>query len=386
MLTKIDQYKTEKIRVPVKRSNSGITPVAPPEITQSQPEFPVPETLPHAVSMPPASLPTMPSQESDLSSIPTTDLQKMDSSKTMNASTSSRGALSNQKSMDFKSMINSKSSIPLEDDRLLEVEVAVPHMTKAGSQTLADNTLFINFLARQTSFIDKNTIKAQFDHGNKKNDLKTLTQRLAEQHKMKKSANITLEMINTRFQTTDLKDLDKKAGKKKTEGEPDTIEEKNKENEEKDSDYNPEEIDAIDGENEFTFQGPLEGDLLKNSDKKVEQRKSLGIEDIKRLEEGEEDEEGEGKGDYEEGGEDEGQEGGYVEDEAEEEDFGRFVEDDEDDKKNKKKKKRQDEEEEEKGEGKKKYALDKFADLDVYFNDDGEEDSNRERIEEGKRF
>lgn len=319
----------------------------------------------------------MPSQESE--SVPSTELQKMDSIRTMNASTSSRGAT--QKSLDFKSMINSKSSIPLEDDRLLEVEVAVPHMTKAGSQTLADNTLFINFLARQTSFIDKNTIKAQFNHGTKKNDLKSLTQRLAEQHKAKKSANLTLEMINTRFQTTDLKDLDKKAAaKKKTEGETDVIEEK--ENDEKDSDYNAEELEAIDGENEFTFQGPLEGDVLKNSDKK-EEKKVLDVDDIRRLEEGEEDEEDDDYKENEEG--EEGQEEGYVEDEAEE-DFGRLVESDEDEKKKKKKNDEdEDEEEESKGEGKKKYKLDRFADLDVYFNED-EEEEDRERLEEGKGF
>lgn len=373
-LSNIERYKTEKIRVPVKKTLTLLPETRPPtQSTQSQEAQQTLDALVHSTSILSTTLKSQESMETPQES--NIEFGKMESfrSNTMTDTSSKRTLLTNQRSVDLRSIIsNSKSNIPIDDDKLLEVEVSVPHLNKMGSQTIADNTLFINFLARQQTFIDQKSLKARVSTENKKKDLKSLAQELSQKHIEKKSENVTIEVIQSRFQVTDLKELEAK--RKKAEEErlkaQQALED---EEDEKDDDYNPDDLKEQAEEDEFTFQGEFEG----NKDKVSLKKKPLGVDDIQRLEEGEE--EGEDKVEYDD--EERPYELEAEEDDGEEEEEEKGGEEDEEEEK---RELAENEEYSGKGNSGDKYGLEKFNDVQA-FGREAEYDSpsNSNGVEEG---
>ena len=160
LMSNIQKYKTDKIRAPVKKNVPVVIEnQAPATPDATLPQLNTPTTLSHSASVPPSTLQTQGSMEI----LPSPSLElKSEPSKTETNASTSRGRYESQKSNDFRSLLShSKSGISVNDDYLPEVEVTIPHK-RVGSQTIADNTLFVNFLARKGSFVDSNSIKAQF--------------------------------------------------------------------------------------------------------------------------------------------------------------------------------------------------------------------------------
>lgn len=394
-MSTLEQYKAQKIRVPIQKSMSTIVSKPSQNSQTSDLQVPTMENLPHSNSTP--AQPTLQTQESaisglsgasgmmntnptnsnpaslpTLSAVPST-IEKPELQRQVTGDSFSKedSSLMRQKSVNLKSIISSsKVSIATDDDRLIEVQVSVPHLQKAPalqSQNLADNTLFINYLTKQQSFVNKNAIIGQWKQETKKKDLKTLAAELSQKHKMKKSGNLTTEIIQSRFQVTDLNELEEKLNKNKKENSAEK-----KESEEKDSDFNPDEPDKLgeEGEDdEFTFQGNPEeaGESKQNSGSKGSKgKKALDIDDIRRLEEGE-GSEGEGE-DFKE---DEAEEAEEVEGEEEEEE-GNHAED-------------QDEEEKVE-ESSEKIKLDKFDDMNAFDEaEERDEEDNEQAEEEGSK-
>jgi len=332
-----------------------------PSGTQNS-EFPPPITVHHSHSVPNPALLTQDSNIPQENASQADRIVEIDMNKPTTTTETNKTSLVAQRSVDLKSLISkTKSIIPTEDDRLLEVEISVPHFKKGGSQTsqtLADNTLFVQFLSRQQSFVDKKSIVGQYAQSNKKRDLKSLAAELAQKHKEKKSGNVTLELIQSRFQVTDLRELEEQRKKREKERlkkqmEADGIEPED----EKDSDFNPEETkerenENEDGENELTFQGDFE----ENAENE-EKEEPLDIDDIKRLEEGEE-AEGEGP---EEIGNEEGDNPEVLEEEEEESKSYQDGQYDEENSQNRLMKEAAEEE---------FYGLEKFDDVKVRYDDD----------------
>ena len=126
-------------------------------------------------------------------------------------------------------------------------------------------------------------------NGARKNDLKHLAGSLEEKRRQKKSENLTLEMIQSRFQVTDLRELEKKNNKKdqkKAEDEPEKIDPEQKED--KESNHNLVEMNEKGEDDEFTFKGDLYKETEDKNTNSQTNKAELDIFEIVRLEEGEE--------------------------------------------------------------------------------------------------
>mgnify|MGYP006976764080 CR=1 FL=1 len=333
LINKIETYKTEKIRIPSQKSQSISQPIkldTQKSLTENSNSNPNPNP---EVSRDISSLPNIESKDSKESQI--------QSSSEIPEKSVSQPTLSKALSIDYKSILsNSRSAIPIKDDNLLlEVEVAVPHLVKQQSQTIADNTLFINYIMRQNSIVDKQSIKARLNQDDRKfKDLRSLAAQLAHKHKEKRSQNLTLEMIQSRFQATDLNHLDEKSRKKKVLNFDKKIIPFSDEEDDDDSDFNPEEAkkeeerekptqsneEVTPTPNPTLEEGAFEEPIVKSPPKEnsapkknSSEKKRIDIEDIWRLEEGYEEEENEEAEEYD--GEEEGEDADGEEEYGEEE-------------------------------------------------------------------
>jgi len=373
LLNNIEKFKTEKIRIPIQKSFSTIdhqkiSQPSQPTPTSQNAELPPPGAIQHSFSEPNPTLQTMESNISQVNEIQTEKSIEIEMNKNIEAPVLNKTNLVAQRSVDLRAILSkTKTVISTEDDRLLEVEVAVPHLRKGvarqTSHSLVENTLFVNYLSRGQSFVDKNAIVGHQAVTNKKKDLKSLAAELAQKHKEKKSGNITMELIQSRSQVSDLSEVDKLRKKKEKEKLKKEMEEDgisyNEEEEEKDSDFNPEEAEKDkekdDGEGELTFRADFGDEENQLEGENNQNKKDIDVDDIKRLEGEEEEEAEEIEGENEEGIEEEENEG---------------VEDDEE---NSNKRLMNEALEEE------KYGLEKFQDVELNY---GEENSNGYEEEE----
>lgn len=196
----------------------------------------------------------------------------------------------------------------IEKDYLPEIEVTLPkNFARNPSLSIADSTMFITALSRSSStIVNKSNLQlrgmpACLEVNKKKKTSIDLCKEISKDIQRKRSKNLSIEVLNSRFQKRELVFIDKKkeqAAKQQAENQESQADNE----EEKDSEYNPE-------------------DENKENEEESNKKPVIDVARIKELEEGEEaEEESNYDEEEEEANDDEEDEDGEKNDEGESKD------------------------------------------------------------------
>ena len=202
-------------------------------------------------------------------------------------------SLISEPSFNLSSVLSNSRSGKFDGDELFDIELTLPQLSKRGSQTMLDATLFLNSLARKNSFIRTQSITSnEFEKIplSRNKTLKDLSTELSNKLKRKKSRNLSIEMMQSRFQSRDLESFQDEIDKKselffnikfifliEKINEQKTVEEDDEEN---DSDYCPDDVKKTDNEGNFEADNVNEKEELQQSAKSLQNEKESDVDNI----------------------------------------------------------------------------------------------------------